>query len=126
MPMPFAPVALLFAQGGAPGAGADGNGNFLQPLLVMAPIVVLFYFLILRPQQQQQRKQQEMLGALKKNDRVLTTAGIFGTVVSIDNDAHRVVLRVDDERGIKLVFSKASVAQVIEPAAEKSKAAEAV
>ena len=125
MPMPFAPVDLLFAQG-APGGGADSNGGLLQPLIFMAPVVVLFYFLILRPQQQQQRKQQEMLGALKKNDRVLTTAGIYGTVVSIDNDAHRVVLRVDDDRGIKLVFNKASVSQVLEAAAEKSKAAEEV
>ena len=122
MPMPVAPVAWLFAQV-VPRGGADGNGGLLQPLIFMAPVVVLFYFLILRPQQQQQRKQQEMLSSLKKNDRVLTTAGIYGTVVSIDNDAHRVVLRVDDERGIKLVFNKASVSQVLEPAAEKTKAA---
>jgi preprotein translocase subunit YajC len=126
MPMPFAPVAALFAQG-APRAAADGgNGSLMALMAYMVPIVVLFYFMILRPQQQQQRRQQEMLSALKKNDRVLTTAGIYGTVVSIDNDAHRVVLRVDDDRGIKLVFNKASVAQVLEPAAEKPKAAEEV
>jgi preprotein translocase subunit YajC len=126
MPMPFARVAWLFAQG-APRAGTDGgNGSLMAMMAYMLPIVVLFYFMILRPQQQQQRRQQEMLSALKKNDRVLTTAGIYGTVVSIDNDAHRVVLRVDDDRGIKLVFNKASVAQVLDPAAEKPKAAEEV
>ena len=122
MPPPFAPIAALLAQA-AP--GPEGGLEGLMPLLAyMVPIGVLFYFMILRPQQQQQRKQQEMLGALKKNDRVLTTSGIYGTVVSIDNDAHRVVLRVDDDRGVKLVFSKASVAQVLEVAAEKAKAAE--
>ena len=128
MPVPFASIASLFAQA-APGAGAGadgGGGNFMVLLTYMVPIVFLFYFLILRPQQQQQKKQQEMLAALKKNDRVLTAAGIYGTVVSIDNDAHRVVLRVDDDRGVKLVFSKASVTQVLEPASEKAKATEEV
>ena len=124
MPLPVAPVALLFAQG-APRAAVDsGNGSLMALMTSMLPIVVLFYFMIIRPQQRQQRKQQAMLSALKKNDRVLTTAGIYGTVVSIDNDAHRVILRVDDDRGVKLVFNKASVAQVLEPATEKPKAGE--
>lgn len=126
MPVPFAPLAALFAQA-APKAGAEsGNESFMMVLAYMAPIAVLFYFMILRPQQQQQRKQQQLLGALKKNDRVLTTSGLYGTVVAIDNDAHRVVLRVDDDRGVKLTFNKASVAQVLDPAAEKPKAAEDV
>ena len=118
MPVPFAPPAALLAQ------ADSGNGGFMLMISYMVPIAILFYFMILRPQQQQQRRQQEMLAALKKNDRVLTTAGIYGTVVAIDHDAHRVVLRVDDDRGVKLVFNKASVAQVLEPAAEKPKAAE--
>ena len=126
MPVPFTRLAVLFAQAPAPpAAGADsGNGSLMALMAYMVPIAVLFYFMILRPQQQQQRRQQDMLTALKKNDRVLTTAGIYGTVVAIDNDASRVVLRVDDDRGVKLIFNKASVAQVLEPTAEKTKAAE--
>jgi preprotein translocase subunit YajC len=118
MPLPLVPLVAPFAQA-SPGADG-GNAGFMMLLSYMVPIAVLFYFMILRPQQQQQRKQQQMLAALKKNDRVLTSAGIYGTVVSIDADAQRVVLRVDDDRGVKLVFNKASVAQVLEPAAEKA------
>ena len=45
------------------------------------PIFVIIYFLIIRPQQQRQKQLDKMLKALKKGDRVLTTGGIFGTVV---------------------------------------------
>ncbi len=63
---------------------------------------------MIRPQQQQEKKRREMIDALKKNDKVLTSAGIYGTVVSVDNEDDRVVVRVDDDRGVKIAFSKAS------------------
>ena len=60
-----------------------------------------------------------MIDALKKNDKVLTSAGIYATVVSVDNDHDRVVLRVDDEKGVKVSFSKSSVVRVLEATSEK-------
>ena len=62
--------------------------------------------MIIRPQQQQEQKRKAMIDALKKNDKVLTTAGIYGTVVSVDANQDRVVLRVDDERGSRSTFSE--------------------
>ncbi len=53
-------------------------GNPILPVLLIVPI---FYFLVIRPQQQQRRKTQDMLGSLKTGDRVLTTGGIYGTIV---------------------------------------------
>ena len=38
-----------------------------------------------------------MIDAMKKNDKVVTTGGIYGTVISVDPTADRVVLRIDDE-----------------------------
>ena len=55
-----------------------------------------------------------MIDALKKNDKVLTTAGIYGTVVSVDAEHDRVVLRVDDDRGVKVAFTKASIVRVLD------------
>ena len=80
----------------------------------------LFYFLFIRPQQQQEQKRRAMIDALKKNDKVLTTGGIYGTVISVDATHDKVVLRVDDERGVKLAFTRASVARVIESSSEKA------
>jgi preprotein translocase subunit YajC len=116
MPGLLADLTLLFAQDGA---AAQGGNSFLVQLLPFLPVVLLFYFLMIRPQQIQERKRKEMINALKKNDRVLTHSGIFGTVVSVNPEAGRVVLRVDDDRGVKIEFSKAAIAQVIE---EKEKA----
>ena len=121
-------IPLLFAQGApapapaaapAPPPGA-GSNNGLSTLLPMLGVPLVFFFLlIVRPQQQQDRKRREMIDALKKNDKVLTVGGIYGTVISVDPERARVVLRVDDERGVKLAFSKASIQQVVESTPEK-------
>jgi preprotein translocase subunit YajC len=104
---------LLFGQDG-------GNSNFLSMFVYLLPIPILFYWLIIRPQQQQEKSRRSMIDALKKNDKVLTSGGIYGTVVSVDSNADRVVLRVDDERGLRLTFTKSSVARVLEASPEKS------
>ena len=74
-------------------------------LLPLLPIVPLFYFMIIRPQRAAREEAQAMIDALKKNDRVLTAAGIYGTVMSIDPEDDKVVLRIDDDRGVKVAFS---------------------
>ena len=85
--------------------------------------ILWFYFLLIRPQQRQEKARKALISAVKKNDKILTSAGIYGTVISIDTAADRVVVRVDDDKGIKMVFSKASVVQVLAPSEEKPAAA---
>ena len=86
---------------------------------MLAPIPLIFYFLFIRPQQQTEQKRRSMMDTLKKNDKVLTTGGIYATVVSVDAAHDKVVLRVDDERGVKLAFTRASVARILDPSSEK-------
>lgn len=126
MPDVLTTVPVMFAQavakGGAPkGEAPKGDDYGLFALWPVFVISALFYFVILRPQQQQERKRKEMLGTLKKNDRVLTTAGIYGTVMSIDSDQDKVVLRVDDDKGGRLTFTRASIVRVLDSAQEKDK-----
>jgi preprotein translocase subunit YajC len=106
-------VFLVFAQEGA-------GGSFWSPFLFMLPLVFGLYFLVIRPQQQQEKKRRTMIDNLKKNDKVLTAGGIYGTVVSVDANNDRVMLRVDDERGVRMAFSKSSVSRVIEASSEKA------
>jgi preprotein translocase subunit YajC len=56
------------------------------PLLLWIAIFVVFYFLLIRPQQVQQRRYREMLGRLKKGDRVLTRGGLYGVVIEIKDN----------------------------------------
>ena len=64
-----------------PGIG----GAATQFLLLFAPLFAIWYFLVIRPQQQQRRKLQDMLAQLKTGDRVVTSGGIYGTVVGFRN-----------------------------------------
>ncbi len=108
----FAELPLVFAQDG-------GSGSIWSILLPLAPIPLIFYYFLIRPQQQQEQKRRSMLDGLKKHDQVVTTGGVYGTVISIDPKNDRVVLRVDDERGVKMAFTRASVARVTDASSEK-------
>jgi preprotein translocase subunit YajC len=72
------------------------------------PIILIFYFLIIRPQHRQQKRIKEMLANLKKNDEVVTTSGIHGTVAIVKEKT--VVLRVDE--GCRIEFDRESIASV--------------
>lgn len=119
MPALFAAIPLIFADNAPaanPNGGSAGALNILPYVLVLA---LWGYFLLFRPQQQQEKKRREMISRLKKNDKVITNSGMYGTVVSVDNDQDRIVLRVDDDRGVKLTFSKTAVGRVLDAGTEK-------
>ena len=84
------------------------DSGLTQVLFLYVPIFAIFYFLILRPQQQQQKKTKEMLANLKKNDEVITSSGIHGTVAIIKDKT--VVLRVDE--GSRIEFDREAIAAV--------------
>lgn len=107
-------LPLLAASGSLLAAAADSAPDFLRPLLNTLPIVLIVttaYLLLFRPEREKQRRQQELLAGLKKNDRVVTASGIYGTVANVDREAGRVTLRIDD--AAKLTVTLASVAQVL-------------
>jgi preprotein translocase subunit YajC len=62
-------------------AAATGSGSQLVGLLPILLIFVVFYVLLIVPQQRQRKKTQEMLANLKTGDNVVTTGGIYGTIV---------------------------------------------
>jgi len=82
--------------------------EMLQMLASYGPIVlmgVVFYFLLYRPQKKQQQQRAEMLNNLKKNDRVITTGGMYGTITSLD--AKKVTLKVAEK--IEMDFLRTAV-----------------
>lgn len=81
-------------------------------LLTIAPLLfifAIFYFLLILPQQRRQKKWQAMLGELKTGDKVTTSGGLRGTIISLRDDA--VTLRVPPDN-LKLEVSRASVVSV--------------
>ena len=100
-----------YAQAAAP-TGAAPN-PMIGMLIQFAPILLIFavmYLLLIRPQQQRQKQMDQMLKNLKKGDRVVTSGGILGTVVGVDEG--KAVLRIADD--VKVEFTKASIVQVVQ------------
>lgn len=92
---------LAYAMGQCPpGAAGQAVPGQLAGFVPIAIIFVIFYMLLIRPQQKQQKQHQQMLAQLKKNDEVVTTGGIYGTIVNVEDQT--VTLRVDDNTRIKL------------------------
>lgn len=84
----------------AAGGGASGGGNMLTSLIPFLLVFVLFYFMLIRPQQLRQKKAKEMLEALKKGDKVVTSSGIWGTVTNLGKQT--VTLQIGDNTKVKI------------------------
>jgi preprotein translocase subunit YajC len=81
-------------------------------LLTIAPLLfifAIFYFLLIMPQQRRQKKWQAMLGELKTGDRITTSGGLRGTIMSLKDDS--IILRVPPDN-LKLEVTRGSVVSV--------------
>jgi preprotein translocase subunit YajC len=78
------------------------------PLLV---IVGIFYLLVFMPMQRQKKQQAQMLKDLQNGSVVLTTGGLVGTIVSINND-DTLILRVKPDN-IKLQVARSAVSGLV-------------
>jgi preprotein translocase subunit YajC len=95
----FSPQNLsLMAQAG----GTGGLMAFLPLIIIMG----IFYVLLILPAQRRQKKTQEMVNALKNGDKVITSGGLFGTIVGIEGDS--VQLRIADQVKVKVLRSAVS------------------
>jgi preprotein translocase subunit YajC len=98
-----------FAQTGAVAGAPNPTIAVLLQFLQFLPIFLIIYFLLIRPQQQRQKTLDRMLKNLKKGDRVVTTGGIIGTVIGLEDS--KAVLRIAEDT--KVEFTKASIVQVL-------------
>ncbi|GAT65690.1 preprotein translocase subunit YajC [Planomonospora sp. ID91781] len=80
-------------------------------LIMIALMVVVFYFLLIRPQRKRQQEQVQMQNSLTPGTRVMTTTGLFATVVGIDADD--VILEIAP--GVETRWVKAAIGRVLTP-----------
>jgi len=106
---------LAYASFGPPTNGGGGPAGFIQMVVPFAAMFAILYFIVLRPQQRQKADRERMLNALKRGDRVVTSSGIHGTVVGLNE--HTITLRVADQ--VKLDFDRSAVARVVEVTSDK-------
>jgi preprotein translocase subunit YajC len=81
------------------------GGSLLQMLVPLAMVFAIFYFIVIVPSKRQQKKVQEFVDNLKVNDKVITTSGIFGQIMKLDEQS--VQLQIAEKLNIKV--SKAAI-----------------
>ncbi|MGH9471512.1 MAG: preprotein translocase subunit YajC [Terriglobales bacterium] len=101
-----APLLYQFIWIQAAPAGSSNLG-----LLLILGIFAIFYVLLILPAQRRQKRMQKMLRELKTGDRVITSGGIRGIIVSLKDDSLQ--LRVAPDQ-LKLEFIRSAVAHVIQ------------
>lgn len=83
----------------------------VNPIINFFPLIlifVIFYFLLIRPQKAKEREHKTMLANLNKNDEVVTSSGIHGTIVNIKDKT--MILRIDDN--VKIEIEKNCIAYI--------------
>jgi len=96
-------VVLLQGQGGG------GMSGLIVPMVL---IFAVMYFLIFRPQAKKQKQQQAMIGALQKGDKVITSGGIYGTIVGIKENEKTLLIEIAEK--IKIKITRSSIARKVE------------
>ena len=71
--------------GAATGAASGGAAGFFVSIFPLILIFIIFYFLLIRPQQRRMKQHQTMIGAVKKNDTVVTGGGLVGKVTKVED-----------------------------------------
>ena len=94
----------------SPAWAQSGGGGFggMESLLPLVLIFVVFYFLLIRPQQKKAKVHREMLGNVRRGDRIVTNGGLVGNVTRVPNDTELIVEIAD---GVKVRIMRAMIAE---------------
>jgi preprotein translocase subunit YajC len=98
----------------APPPNGGGGGSKYNTIIMFGAIFLIFYFMIIRPQQKRAKDREKLLSNMQKGDKVITSAGLHGTIVHIDEKT--VLLQVSDN--VKLKYERSAIATII-PAGAK-------
>lgn len=91
MLLPAPMTSPLFLAQSDPGAAGGGGPNMF---VILAGTLLIFYLVAYLPERKARKKKEEMLDAVKKNDRVLTTSGMFATVAALGEQD--ITIKFDD------------------------------
>ncbi len=101
---------MFISQAWAQGAASGGSSDFLVQLFPLVLIFIVFYFLLIRPQQAKVKAQKEMLGGVKRGDRVVTGGGIIGLVTKVIGDNE---LQVELAEGVRVRIIKTTITDIL-------------
>ena len=83
--------------------------SMLASFIPLILIFLIFYFLLIRPQQKNQKEHKVLLDSIQRGDEILSSGGILGKVIRVDNDK----LTVEIAKGVNVIIIRSTVADVI-------------
>ena len=89
--------------------GRPQGASFFTALIPFILVFVIFYLLIVMPQKNRQKKHQNMVEQLKPGDQIITSGGVYGTIMGVQPD--RIELKV--AANVKIDITKSSVAVIL-------------
>ncbi|MDA8387838.1 MAG: preprotein translocase subunit YajC [Nitrospiraceae bacterium] len=99
---------FLVSSAWAAGSAAGGSGSMIGSFIPLILIFVIFYFLLIRPQQKRAKEHKQMLEAIKRGDKVVTSGGLYGVVEQVDQN----ILTIKIAENVKVKVGKAYIATV--------------
>jgi len=102
-------ISPAYAQDAAGGAG------IVMQLLPLVLIFVVFYFLLIRPQQNKMKQHREMLGQIKRGDRIVTAGGIVATITKVKEGSDEIEAEIAPNVRVSVV--RGTITSLIRPEA---------
>lgn len=105
----------LFGISPAYAQDAGGTAAVIMQMLPLVLIFVVFYFLLIRPQQKKMKDHREMLGQLKRGDRVVTAGGIVATITKVKDGSDEIEAEIAPN--VKVTVVRGTIGSVLRPEA---------
>lgn len=95
-----------------PPGGGGGEGGLMSTMIMLVLVFGIMYFMMIRPQQKRAKQHQEMIGALKKGDKVVLSGGVHGTIAGTEEKT----LLVQIADNVKVKVERNAVSSVVREA----------
>lgn len=100
----------------AASSGAPAQGDGMYSMVMIAAIFVLFYFMLIRPQNKRAKEHRDLIGAIKKGDEIITSGGMLGKVVEVDEQ----YIKINIANGVDIDMQRNAVSSVLPKGTLKS------
>lgn len=100
-------METLFAM--MPSQGGNQGSSMISTIIMFGAIFLIFYFMIIRPQQKRAKEREKMLSNLQKGDKIITSGGLHGSVVAIEDKT--VLVQISDN--VKVKYERSAIATIV-------------
>lgn len=95
-------------------ATTAAQGGMMAQIAPLVLIFAVFYFLLIRPQQKKMKAHLDMVSALRRGDKIVTSGGIIGTITRIVDDKEAIV---EIASGVEVRIMRSTIADVVSKSA---------